>query len=237
MPLKRRRAVVLDPLILCAAVLGMAFSKAGTGATFPCAGVPVEVSAPNAFEAGQACDVATGAIQFMRSHGFTTENPLRVRIVEHLPSRPYAIDLGQFDARTAQIKVLSYEHCREITRKQAPFQLSMSPALHKSFITHELAHAIAHENFSIPKPSREAHEYIAYTVQLASMDSALREEILALYPVDAFGDESEITSMYLGLNPAAFAVKSYKHLMSLPDPTSFYRRLLNGGFVSADVWE
>ncbi|MDH3638499.1 MAG: hypothetical protein OES09_08535 [Gammaproteobacteria bacterium] len=233
----RRLSMFPYPALLCAAVLGTRIAAADADTAFPCAGVPVRVYAPSAGEAAQACEAATRTIRFMRGHKFLTERPLRIRIVERLPSRPHSSDLGQFDARTSEIKVLSYKICQELAVDKPPFKIPMSPALHKSFIVHELAHAIAHDNFEITKPSLGAHEYIAYTVQLAVMETTLREQILDRYTVDAFTDESEITSLYLELSPASFAVKSYKHLMNLPDPTSFYRRLLSGGFVPADVWE
>ena len=156
--------------------------------------------------------------------------------VERLGPGSQAPALGHYDARAARIRILGQDHCSRLASGEAPFGLPMSTALYDSFMAHEVAHAVAQANFSMP-PSVEAHEYIAYTVQFSTMDSDLRRRVIERYPVEAFADESEISSIYLGLNPAAFAIKAYLHLRSAADPVAVYRRLLSGAFQPMGSWE
>jgi hypothetical protein len=79
----------------------------------------------------------------------------------------------------------------------------------------------------VPKPSLEAHEYIAYVVQLATLPDVLQQQLLASFSNPAFYHEREINGIFLQLDPEVFAVKAYRHFVTQSDPQTFFQRLLN----------
>ena len=232
-----RAASWLRP-VLSATLTGLLALSAGpsTAQTTHCAGGMTEVTAPSPVDALRVCEVVRATTDFMQTRGFDPPSRLRIDVVERLGPGSQAPALGHYDARAARIRILGQDHCSRLASGEAPFGLPMSTALYDSFMAHEVAHAVAQANFSMP-PSVEAHEYIAYTVQFSTMDSDLRRRVIERYPVEAFADESEISSIYLGLNPAAFAIKAYLHLRSAADPVAVYRRLLSGAFQPMGSWE
>lgn len=181
-------------------------------------------------DADIVCTAGKEATAFMERHGFAIGLPIAVRVVRDLPSKPHLPELGQFDAKTMEVRVLAWEYCVKIVGDRPPFGVPFNIDLHRSVVVHEIAHAIAQHNFQVEKPSIEAQEYIAYTVQLATMAVPLRDRILHRYAVPGFLADSEITSLYLALDPASFGVKAYRHFLGTNGGAPFFRRLLTGDF-------
>lgn len=223
-------------LLFCLASMLCAFLDAGAASVHHCSEVPVRVSYEREADARVVCDAAHRAITFMTGHGFQVLSHLRVTVVHHTRSKPHL--LGWFDPRLMEINILSFEDCASAVAINPPFGIPMDRAMHGSFIVHEIAHAIAQQNFTISDPSLLAHEYIAYTVQLATMDPPLREKILARYPLAPFTDESEITTLYFFFSPSSFAVKAYRHSTEVVDAATFIFQLLHGEVRLQDpkVW-
>ena len=63
------------------------------------------------------------------------------------------------------------------------------------------------------------------------MDPALRKRILAAYPQAAFDAPAQMSTTYYALDPAAFAVKVYRHWRGLADQQGFLKGLLSGAVV------
>jgi hypothetical protein len=95
--------------------------------------------------------------------------------------------------------------------------MPMTIALWRSFVSHEVGHAIAEQHFAARAQHRTASEYIAAVVQLSTLPPELRAAILDRYDVEAFRDASEIGIILYDLNPAVFAVSAYRHYVSLGD--------------------
>jgi hypothetical protein len=104
----------------------------------------------------------------------------------------------------------------------------MNNALYASFVIHEVAHAIAEQNFNSAPASLIAPEYLAYVAQLSTMDEPLRLQILQGYQVTPFAGIQDMSSIYYALDPNAFGVKAFLHYESLKDKTRFIQGLLTG---------
>ena len=53
-----------------------------------------------------------------------------------------------------------------------------------------------------------------------------RSSILRRYTVEAFSEIDEMSMTYYALDPSAFAVKAYRHYLTLSDPAQFLADLL-----------
>jgi hypothetical protein len=208
-------------LTLCTANLGHA-------ALHTCEGTQISVLAQHDSDATLACEAARRAIAFFADQGFHADIAATI-LVEEEPSSPTDWSLlGSFDARRGEIRVLSLHKAMESAPREPPFGEPMHAQLHASFIAHELRHALAKANFTIARPSVLAHEYVAYTVRLATMPDTLRQDILSRYQLEGFQHEREIGETYYLVNPHAFAVKAYPHFRRPENGSAFLSRVFNG---------
>lgn len=220
-----RRWLAVGLLVTVVAVFSIAVAQARQ-----CDGTPVWVKHRHSVDADLVCSAAKSTFEFMRRNGFGATKSITVQVLDQPAEAFRNGELGRFDGNRRETLILSFAVAQIEARDSPPFNTPMNKELYQSFVVHELAHAIAHSAFEIARPSVVAQEYIAYTVQLATMPPALREEILARYRVDAFADESEMSELYYAFDPCVFAVKAYRHFMTLSEPQAFYKRLLTGAF-------
>jgi hypothetical protein len=89
----------------------------------------------------------------------------------------------------------------------------MEPALYRSLVAHEVAHAVAAANFEITNPAIQAHEYIAYVTMFATMAPTLRERLLARYPGGGYEDDGQMSSTILLFDPMRFGAQAYRHYL------------------------
>jgi len=214
---------------LALALLLLALTLTAAAESRHCPQIDAIVDAADGTDFEMVCRVARKTADFMDAHGFEVDQQLNITICERIPTHSRPPEFGHFDTRGDSIVVLSYPACMKATEGRLIFGQKMNLALHYSFIAHEIAHAIANRNFRSGRPSVAAHEYIAYSVQLATMPKHLRQGILDRVLVGAFCREEEISELYLNLNPEYFAVKSYLHFVKPENGARFYRRLLSAG--------
>lgn len=179
-------------------------------------------------EDGQlACQAVGTALAFMRDQGFRVDAQFTVDLVDR-PLRLHGTEvMGTFNSRSFHIEVPSFSQAQLMAQRRRPFRMSMCQAMWQSFVAHEVAHAVAQANFQVLKPSLEAHEYIAYVVQLETLPEALRQELLEAFDNSAFQHEKQISQIFLQMDPEVFAVKAYRHYVAQTDPRAFFQRLLN----------
>ncbi len=187
--------------------------------------------------AALACAAAKDAIGFWS--GWDLAGPTRVtlEVVEILTPLHGRHLIGLYDAPTNTIKILSLTASQEIVGATLVFGMAFDEELYRSFIVHEVTHAIADQFFAVNVASIPAHEYIAYVAQLSTMPAVLRERIMAGASVEGFIDEYEISEIYLGFSPEDFALKSYLHYMRPGNGEAFVNRLLTGDFVPESGFE
>lgn len=193
---------------------------------FACPTVAVELSAANVQEQALVCRAAENARDFFLAHGIMIQRPIRVRLQsDELMS--HANHIGLYDAREDTIHIVTLEHAVKHRREDSPFDTRMDRSLYASFVSHEIAHAIAYQ-YSGATLSTLAQEYLAYVTQISTMPMATRTSLLARFDEEAFADVDDISMIYYQLNPNAFGIKAFLHYSTLPDKSGFVRDLLAG---------
>ncbi len=193
-----------------------------------CPEVDAVVHYGNRQDATTACAAAEDSLAFMATHGFVIDRPLLIRVVEPVTWIECRCAFGRFDATENRVEVLPYASCQHLASNTGVFGIPLTRELYRSFFAHEIAHAVAHWNFRVPSPGVAAHEYIAYTTQLATMTPRLRSEILARFDVAAFTCDQEISEVYLALSPEQFAVNAYQHFQQPGNGRAFFPSLADG---------
>lgn len=213
--------------LLLVALLSLANAPGYSATRVACPVQGVTVFSDRVDDGKLACQAVGTALAFMRDLDFR----VNVRFTLDLVDRPLSLHgkevKGTYDARRFHIEVPSFSQAQLMAQRHPPFRSSMCRAMWQSFVAHEVAHAVAQANFRVLKPSLEAHEYIAYVVQLATLPETLRQQLLEGFDNQAFQHEKQINRIFLQLDPEVFAVKAYRHYVAQPDPKAFFQRLLN----------
>ena len=229
-------------LFLCPVILAVSLTSPAAAAERRCAGANATIYADSVYDAYLACAGAADAVAFMLQQGLTVDTELRIDILDsvflHQEGTPSFRILGQFDADRERISVTSTKGQREMAAEKPIFGVPYEDSLFRSVVAHEVAHAIADANFQVTEPTRLAHEYIAYIVQLATMAPELRQQVLDHHKSPAFTSEIEINPMTYGLNPDVFAVKAYRHYQLPGVGAVFVQTLLRRDLMSIfPQWE
>lgn len=207
--------------------MGMTTVFADVNHTITCPTLPVDVSAVSSEDRSLVCDAAEKARAFFQSHGIEIKRQIRIRLhpgeIEN-----HANHIGLYDSKKDHIDLVTLQHARFHCKEKSPFDVQMNKALYTSFVIHEVAHAIADQNFNSSPSSLIAPEYLAYVTQFSTMDEKLQQEILQRYQVPPFAGIEDMSVIYYELDPNAFALKAFRHFQHLTDKTYFVQGLLSG---------
>ncbi len=206
----------------------------GIGADEPrCAGSGIAVPQWADGERSQVCAAAEAAISFLRDAGFRFQNEsgLTIRPLQKQIAQFHGREFGHFDVQRNEIVILPLATAMQTMAHASAFEVHLSPALWASYVSHEVAHAVAEQHFAPGVRRFTASEYIAAVVQLVTMEPATRDSILARLPdLAPYRSADEISSLYYLMAPGHFAIKVYHHYMDLGDAgPEFMRRLLSKG--------
>lgn len=173
------------------------------------------------------CNAALKARAFFTSHGIEIQRQIRIRLHQD-ELQNHANHIGLYDADKDHIEMVTLEHARFHCNEKPPFDVQMDTELYESFVIHEVAHAIAEQNFNSTPASLIVHEYLAYVTQFSAMDIAAQRNILQQYNVSAFSGIGDMSLTYYQMDPNKFAVKAFRHFQSLRDKSRFIQELLSG---------
>lgn len=175
------------------------------------------------------CKAAQKARVFFQSHGITVKRRIRIRLHQD-ELNDHANHIGLYDARKDHIEMVTLEHARYHCNEQPPFDVQMDHILYESFVVHEVAHAIAGQNFSstTTPSSIVVQEYLAYVTQFTTMNADARSKILQKYKLAPFTGIEDMSLTYYQLDPNAFGVKAFRHYHSLTNKSGFIQGLLSG---------
>lgn len=212
----------LAVLILFLACLGTTSART---TPIACPQLDVSVISSADEDVPDVCAAASTVFSFFRQLGLHTTVPLVVSIVASMPDEMGAAMLGCFTANNNRISIVTFE----VAKSRGPwFGRPIDRALYRSLAAHELAHALAWCNTSNGPLSVRAREYVAYAVQFQTMDSDLRQAILADTPVSGFETEQEISDTYFYLAPSRFGVDAYRHYIRPENGPRYLREILRG---------
>ena len=176
------------------------------------------------------CNAAEKARAFFQSHGIELKRQIRIRL-QHDELNEHANHIGLYDAGKDHIQMVSFEHARLHCNEKPPFDVQMDKAVYESFVIHEVAHAIAQQNFNSTPTSLIVAEYIAYITQFSMMDFSAQNKILQQYDVSPFSGPGVMSLTYYQLDPNKFAVKAFRHYQSLTAKSHFIQGLLSGNIT------
>jgi len=171
------------------------------------------------------CDGAKAATAFLRNAGFDTSRSVTIKIVEYLPV--------SVDPNAIACYVHS-ERCVYLLAPATPLPPTgvttgaLRALRYRSRAAHEMAHAIAADNFRVQRPTIQAHEYIAYVTMFATMPEAARVRMLDGLPGEGFDNDQQISATLFLLAPNWFGAEAYRHYRSLDYGPAFLRRVLSG---------
>lgn len=208
----------------------MMLPAASGAAMLECPAVAATVRHEDGQSARIACEAAADAVGLMAAHGFAVEAPIEIEVVGELAGGAGPHVVGQFSAADGRVRIRTLADAARSPGEQTGFGVPMTPELYRSFIAHEVAHAVAQRNFTGPRPSLEAHEYIACVVQFATMAPDLRDRLLAAIDTRAFARDEEISGTLYLIAPGVFAAKAWLHFLSPGNGDAFLQRLREGRF-------
>lgn len=133
---------------------------------------------------------------------------------------------GSYDVGQDLITIMSYGAIQKGRLPARIFGQHFDIDHYRGAVVHEVTHAIIqHQRKAFPV-SGAIQEYFAFAVQLSLLPEKKRRSILSKIPVDSWLPGDTISEEYMHLQPDYFAVKSYKHLSSLPKPIPFIEKVL-----------
>ena len=144
--------------------------------------------------------------------------------------RSYRV-LGVNDREARQIRMTSFASAWLHNEERLVYNMPISKEMHISLLVHEISHSILADNYQTNSRGFASEEYLAYSVQFTTMNAALRDEILALNPMEPFATTDDITDLYLMFNPHEFALRSYLHF-AREGATRMLSQVLSGEFVT-----
>jgi len=214
--------VVLVALCACQSFPGPGSAEIQT---HNCAGSNVVVQSAVPADAIDACRGAQDAIDFFKTLGLASADPVSIELVSEMPHAVSASAAGSFLESERRALVLNYDRFRA---GKDWFGIFVDRRLYQSVVTHEAAHALALNNFRIPMPSIQAKEYIAYVTMFATMSESHRRMALAAFPGAGFSDELKMSSTIYLLDPMRFGAESYRHYLKTENGASYLRAILSG---------
>ena len=206
---------------------GLANPTWAGAADFPaparCGDHRVEVLDATPSEVEAICDAVADVVSYFRGAEFSIDPSssviVRSRSAAEAPLR--APTHGYFAAAGGRIVVVR-------SAETAPWGMKWDPLVAASFLRHEFVHMAVRRILAADhaRLRPEWHEFIAYAVQFALMDSALRGRILAAHPeVGAFAELTAVNEFTYGMDPDRFSISAYRTYLS-HGGDSFVEKLL-----------
>ncbi|WP_136523428.1 DUF6639 family protein [Geomonas ferrireducens] len=195
-----------------------------------CPGEVVVVAAAAADEYESVCAAVRSCTPFLKSLGLVLPDGLTLTLEGAPLEKSLDHAFGYYDPRSNSIHLLNYRAALEASRAAPSFGVPFDPAIWRSYIIHELAHAAAQGGFRRGAQSHTASEYIAAVSQLATLAPDERARILEHYgELSGFDGVEDITLNYYLLDPARFAINSFLHYLKPGNGAAFVRQLLLNG--------
>ena len=201
-------------LLLVGAFDALASNAAGE---VVCGDLPVTAIGWTREDAVQVCSAVHDSLIRLRTMELTLSERVTVLPLDDQGTLTITHRLGRYDARTKEIQILPFDAAFKASVEERPaFGVPMTRDLWRSYIAHEMTHAVAEAYFTVGVAHLTAGEYIAGVLQLMVLPDRSREEVLENYRnVAGWESASEISAQYYLMAPAAFAIKSYKHFTAL----------------------
>lgn len=177
-----------------------------------------------------ACRGAESAARFLSSNGFSVPS-IRITVVAEMPENIPDSALGAYSRSRNEVFILGFSAFAERCRSGCLFNIPADESVYRAVIAHEVAHAIALPNFSVP-PTVLSHEYIAFAAFFNALDKRQRDEIFWQYDYDE--DWLKYAAILYLKDPLAYGAHAYRHFQQPENGEQFLRRILEGKALGVD---
>ena len=148
-----------------------------------------------------------------------------IEVTPRLPDEAGPTAAGCFIEQRRRIYMLPYARFRE---QKTWFGVPIDRRMYRSLAAHEATHALAACLFTVPNPTIQAKEYIAYVAMFSTMDEALRARALRATPGTGFESEARITPLLYMFDPMRFGAEAYRHYLKPEAGPAFVKAILAG---------
>ena len=185
------------------------------------------------------CSAARNADIFFRPLKLDFPDRLTIILSKRIPPNGDGLALGSYHPASNSVLLLDYQAAVAASKRTPPaFGVPMSPSLWRSYLVHEIAHAIVARHAVFAGETLAPTEYIASVAQLSVLHDSVLSSVLSNYrTVTAFRDEAEITDLYYFMKPCEFAVRAYLHYLQPENGQKFIRHLLDDGLPDSGAFE
>lgn len=184
-----------------------------------------------------ACLGAAKAVRFLAPLGLVARDAVSISVVDALDAAGGPAVLGLYDPRTRRVQVLAATAPTLGTGEKGGFGVPLDDDMRAGIVAHEVTHAILDQYAAEYPLDRASHEYLAYTVQLATLPPPTRARILAASDVTGFDAVTQASPLYLAIDPGRFAVNAYLHFRAAADPRAVLATLVGKSKAQAGLWE
>ncbi len=210
--------------LLIAAILAL-WGTLSISETRRCPETDVIVVAQDSEEAALVCDAAQIAAMLFASCGVPAlTGQTVIEIVDEMRSRSF----GVYTFETQSIEVVAPDAMHDARQPDSIFAHVSTPAYFQSIVVHELTHAATD---GMPCPYEGCivgPEYIAYLMQMKSLDPAAQDRLAGSIDMDAPVAEEQFHPFILMLDPDVFSQRVWSHHHQQDDPCGFVGGLIRG---------
>lgn len=174
----------------------------------------------------EICTAAGKGLAFLSQYDLVPKRSITIDIVEEKIDNHGFLAYGRYEGSSDRIELMSYQAIFANNPNPQIFGEPFDHVHYAGVIAHEIAHAVVETYLQRTKFSTTPQEYLAYATQLAVLPQTRREKIVAAMQVGPWEGGDTISTIYMAMSPAKFAVKSYLQLESLADAKAFVQLLL-----------
>ena len=195
-----------------------------------CPGTQAELTDPRAAESARLCEAASFAESFLGRCEIRPRRPYGIAIDASLCDVVGRPIFGVYRPREGIAFIQPAKGCAAIVSgippedSMAALQRLPPAVVYRSYVVHELAHAIVHQNLKVA-PSLPVYEYVSAAAQVAALPDDWRDVYLREFASVDFEPEM-FNSLTLAMDPARFGVAAWRHFNRPEHGCAFLRRLL-----------
>lgn len=225
MPVHSRDSRLNASIALAANLLVPVVGFADPDSAHVCPDSIARVSAESAVDRRDACAGAADAIRFFAQLGLPPIEAPSIVVTASLPVQAGPSAAGAFLEQHQRSYILSYARFKAMGTWLG---VRIDRRMYRSLAAHETAHALADHHFTIPWPTIQAKEYVAYVAMFCAMEPHLRVKALRATPGTGFANEAQITELLYLFDPMRFGAEAYRHFIKSEVGPPFVKAILEG---------
>jgi hypothetical protein len=223
---RRFRALRLRSAVVAAVLAGLLHAPPAAAG---CSSADLRLEAATPLEARLLCRAWADARAAVAPLGVRASAPLTVELAPAGgEAGMLATAFGSYDSRRHLVRLRPL--AAYLAGGDGGFAQPPSVALWASYAVHEFTHALVDPHLRRTPSRRVTHEFVAYAIQLATLEPPLRARILAHYAARGYTNEQGVNLVTYGFAPHLFGVRAYLTVRAAPDPAAHLRARLHRGF-------